>query len=362
MTSAPFRADHVGSLLRKPDLIAAMDKTPLDASLKDLQDRYIKEAIALQESVGLYAVTDGELRRKSFHVDFLEKVEGAKRQGLISDNNAMGRAPPGFAVTAKLKHARPIEVENFKFVKANTKRLAKQTMPSPTMLLRGGRSTVSKEAYPDLEAFYADIANVYREELKQLGDAGCSYVQLDDTNYAYLCDPKMLERIAATGDDPAALPKRYAKVINASIAGRPDGMVIGIHLCRGNSRSAWHAEGAYEPIAEVLLNDVAVDGYFLEYDDQRSGGFEPLRFYPKGSKKKIVLGLVSSKVPAMETKDDLKRRIDEAAKYVPLENLCLSPQCGFASTYLGNQITEDVQKRKLELVVQTATDVWGSAQ
>ena len=245
-------------------------------------------------------------------------------------------------------------------MQAHTKRTAKQTIPSPTMLLRGGRAAVSREAYPDLQAFHADIANVYREELQQLGEAGCTYVQLDDTNFAYLCDPKLRETFRQWGDDPAEVPDRFARLINSVIAGRPAGMVVGIHLCRGNSAGRWATEGGYEPIAECLLNRIDVDAYFLEYDDARSGGFEPLRFFPRQSRKKVVVGLVSTKVPALEPKDDLKRRIEAAAKYVPLENLCLSPQCGFASTFLGNPISEDVQRRKLELVVQVATEVCGT--
>ena len=375
-TKPPFRADQVGSLLRNPALRAAHEqalegKYPA-AALRELEDRCIRDAIALQESVGLHAITDGELRRTSFHADFIEKLDGARSTGALPVQGTAGGAlaatpagdkpfaPRAFAITGKLRHSRPIEVENFRFVKAHTKRTAKQTIPSPTMLLRGGRAAVSREAYPDLQAFHADIAKVYREELQQLGDAGCSYVQLDDTNFAYLCDPKLREVFRQWGDDPAEVPDRFARLINAVIAGRPAGMVAGIHLCRGNSAGRWAAEGGYEPIADCLLNRVNVNAYFLEYDDARSGGFEPLRYFPKGSRKKVVLGLVSTKVPGLESKDDLKRRIDEAAKYVPLENLCLSPQCGFASTFLGNPISEDVQRRKLELVVETATEVWGT--
>jgi 5-methyltetrahydropteroyltriglutamate--homocysteine methyltransferase len=376
-TRPPFRADQVGSLLRNPELRAAHQQA-LDgkydaAKLHQLEDRCIREAIALQESVGLHAITDGELRRTSFHADFIEKLDGARSTGDLpvqgASGGALASAPPGdkpfapraFEITGKLRHARPIEVEGFRFVKAHTKRTAKQAIPSPTMLLRGGRGAVSREAYPDLEAFHADVAQVYREELQQLGAAGCSYVQLDDTNYAYLCDPKLREVFRQWGDDPAAVPDKFARLINAVIAGRPAGMTVGIHLCRGNSAGRWAAQGGYEPIAEALLNRLDVDAYFLEYDDARSGGFEPLRFFPKKSAKKIVLGLVSTKVPALESKDELKRRIDAAAKYVPLENLCLSPQCGFASTFLGNPISEDVQRRKLALVVETAAEVWGTA-
>ena len=374
----PFRADQVGSLLRVPELRAAHEKSlqgRFDAqALRELQDRCILDIIRFQESVGLHAITDGEYRRSSFHADFIEKLDGAKASGRLAVEGTVSGvdekrtvtgkpfAPRAFTIVGKLRHSRPIEVENFKFVKANTKRTAKQTMPSPTMLLRGGRSAVSSEVYPDLEEFYADIARVYREELRQLGAAGCRYVQLDDTNFAFLCDPKLAESFRRDGYDPNVLAERFAKLINSVIADRPAGMVVGIHLCRGNSAGQWAAQGGYEPVADVLFNRVAVDAYFLEYDDERSGGFEPLRFFPKRSQKRIVLGLVSTKAPALESKDALKRRIDAAARYVPLENLCLSPQCGFASTFRGNPIPEAVQRRKLERVVEVAEEVWGSAR
>jgi len=374
----PFRADQVGSLLRVPELRAAHEKSlqgRFDAqALRELQDRCILDVIRFQESVGLHAITDGEYRRSSFHADFIEKLDGAKAVGRLAVEGTVSGvdekrtvtgkrfAPRAFTIVGKLRHSRPIEVENFKFVKANTKRTAKQAMPSPTMLLRGGRSAVSSEAYPDLEEFYTDIARVYREELGQLGAAGCRYVQLDDTNFAFLCDPKLAESFRQDGYDPDELPERFAKLINSVIADRPAGMAVGIHLCRGNSAGQWAAQGGYEPVAEVLFNRVAVDAYFLEYDDERSGGFAPLRFFPKRSQKRIVLGLVSTKAPALESKDALKRRIDAAARYVPLENLCLSPQCGFASTFRGNPVSEDVQRRKLERVVEVAQEVWGSAR
>jgi 5-methyltetrahydropteroyltriglutamate--homocysteine methyltransferase len=380
MTNAkpPYRADQVGSLLRPAELLAAHEKSLAGkydpAALRVLQDRCIRDVVAMQEAVGLHAITDGEYRRTSFHADFIEKLDGAQAQGRLAVAGAGGSgleapvaadkpfAPRGFAVTAKLRHARPIEVENFKFVKASTKRTAKQTIPSPTMLLRGGRAAVSRAAYPDLAEFHADIVKVYREELRQLGDAGCAYVQLDDTNFAYLCDVKLRETFRQVGDDPDEMPGRFADLINAVIAGRPAGMIVGIHICRGNSAGKWAAQGGYEPVAEILLNRIDVDGYFLEYDDARSGGFEPLRFFPKTSRKKVVLGLISTKLPALEAKDELKRRIDAAAKYVPLENLCLSPQCGFASNFRGNPVTEDAQRRKLELAVQVASEIWGTAQ
>jgi 5-methyltetrahydropteroyltriglutamate--homocysteine methyltransferase len=372
----PFRADQVGSLLRAPELRAAHEKFLEGqygaAALRELEDRCIRGVIRMQESVGLHAITDGEYRRTSFHADFIDKLEGAKAVGRLDikdtvsgfDENRTesGRpfAPRAFAIKGKLRHSRPIEVDNFRFVKANTSRTAKQTMPSPTMLLRGGRSAVSVEAYPDLEEFHADIALVYREELRQLGEAGCRYVQLDDTNFAFLCDPRLAETYRRYGYDLRRLPGQFAALINSAIAGRPAGMAVGIHICRGNSVGQWAARGGYEPVAEVLLGQVDADAYFLEYDDERSGGFEPLRFLPKGSPKRVVLGLVSTKVPSLETKDTLKRRIEAAAKYVPLENLCLSPQCGFASTFRGNPISEDTQRRKLERVVEVAREVWGT--
>jgi len=374
----PFRADHVGSLLRVPELRAAHEKALQGqlgaAALHELQNRCIRGVIRLQESVGLHSITDGEYRRSSFHADFIEKLAGARAAGRLDvegtvsgfdENKAKeGKpfAPRAFTIVGKLRHEQPIEVENFSFVKANTQRTAKQTIPSPTMLLRGGRAAVSYEAYPDLEELYADIAEVYREELRQLGEAGCRYVQLDDTNFAFLCDPRLADTFRRDGYDLDEMPERFANLINSAIAERPAAMVVAIHLCRGNSMGQWAARGGYEPVAEVLLNKVDVDAYFLEYDDERSGGFEPLRFFPRHSRKRIVLGLVSTKVPALESQDALKRRIEAAAKFVPLENLCLSPQCGFASTFRGNPIPEEVQRRKLERVVEVAAEVWGTAR
>jgi 5-methyltetrahydropteroyltriglutamate--homocysteine methyltransferase len=363
----PFRADQVGSLLRPTALLEATERAARGEgspeALRALQDRCIRDAIRFQESLGLQAITDGEFRRRSFASDFIEKLEGAGSPGHLAIATASSQfAPRAYQVTGKLRRAKPIELESFKFLKANTKGTAKQTIPSPTMLLRGGRGAVSREAYPDLEAFHADIAKVYREELRDLGAAGCGYVQLDDTNYAYLCDEKLRGAFREWGYAPEEMPERFAALINAVIAGRPKGMIAGIHVCRGNSAGNWAAQGGYEPVADALLNRLDVDAYFLEYDDARSGGFEPLRFYPRNSGKRVVLGLISTKNSELERKDDVKRRIEEASKYVPLDNLCLSPQCGFASTFRGNPITEDVQRKKLELVVQTAREVWGSAQ
>ncbi|MGH2585442.1 MAG: 5-methyltetrahydropteroyltriglutamate--homocysteine S-methyltransferase [Dehalococcoidia bacterium] len=366
-TSPPFHADHVGSFLRPTDLLEARDLFQRDAlsreDLRAVEDGAIREIVQFQEDLGLQSVTDGEFRRTFFHVDFLERLQGVEVQGGLTGrfHSAAGEidfAPPVMHVTGKLGHARPIQVADFSFLKSVTTRVPKVTIPSPTMLhFRGGRDAISREAYPDLEAFFDDVATAYREEISQLAEAGCTYLQLDDTNLAYLCDPAMREGAKQRGDDPNELPRRYARLINAAIAERPAGMTICIHLCRGNFRSAWAAEGGYEPVAEVLFNELAVDGYFLEYDDARSGDFTPLRFVPEG--KMVVLGLVTTKVEQLESKDQLRRRIDEAARYVPIERLCLSPQCGFSSTVHGNEIARDVQGAKLRLVVETAREVWG---
>jgi 5-methyltetrahydropteroyltriglutamate--homocysteine methyltransferase len=262
-------------------------------------------------------------------------------------------------VTGKVRHVKPIQLADFEFLRSVTSRTPKVTIPSPTMLhFRGGRGAISAEAYPQLDEFYADVATAYRTELAALGAAGCTYVQLDDTNLAYLCDEKMREGARQRGDDPDELPRRYARLINAAIAGRPAGMTVCVHLCRGNFKSAWAAEGGYEPVAEVLFNELAVDGYFLEYDDPRSGDFAPLRHVPKG--KVVVLGLVSTKLGQLESKDSLKRRIDEASRFMPLEQMCLSPQCGFSSTVHGNEIAVEAQAAKLRLVTETAREVWGA--
>jgi 5-methyltetrahydropteroyltriglutamate--homocysteine methyltransferase len=368
-TIPPFRADHVGSFLRPKELLDARERQRKGeitrAQLREVEDRAIRDVVRFQEDLGLQGITDGEYRRTYFHIDFLEQLDGIETSGgiQVKFHSAAGDvdfAPPVLKVTGKVRHAKPIQLADFEFLKAATKRVPKVTIPSPTMLhFRGGRGAISKEAYPDLEAFFEDVAAAYREELQQLGKAGCRYVQLDDTNLAYLCDPKLRAGASARGDDPDELPKRYARLINGAIAGRPAGMQVCVHLCRGNFKSAWVAEGGYEPVAQSLFNDLAVDGYFLEYDDARSGDFAPLRFVPKG--KIVVLGLVTTKSSELETKDELKRRIDEAAKHVPLDQLCLSPQCGFSSTVHGNEIMRESQAAKVRLVVDTAREVWGTA-
>jgi len=363
----PFRADHVGSFLRPKFLLDARDQFKSGAidraALRKVEDEAIRGIVKFQEDLGLRGVTDGEFRRTYFHIDFLTQLDGVETHGGIavhfhSAKGDIDFAPPVMQVTGKVRHARPIQRADFEFLKSITSRTPKVTIPSPTMLhFRGGRNAISRDAYPDLEAFYADVAAAYRDELRDLAAAGCTYVQLDDTNLAYLCDQKMREGARARGDDPDELPRRYARLINAAIAERPAGMTVCVHLCRGNFKSAWAAEGGYEPVAEVLFNELAVDGYFLEYDDARSGDFRPLRHVPKG--KTVVLGLVSTKVGSLESKDDLKGRIDEAAKFAPLAQMCLSPQCGFSSTVHGNEIAMESQEAKLRLVVDTARDVWG---
>ena len=363
----PFRADHVGSFLRPPALLDARDKFKsgaIDApALRAAEDAAIRDIVRYQAGLGLQGFTDGEFRRTYFHTDFLTRLSGVTTKGGInvSFHSAAGNidfAPPVMSVTGKVRHAQPIQRADFEFLRSVATRTPKVTIPSPTMLhFRGGRGAISAEAYPDLEAFYEDVAKAYQDEIADLAQAGCTYLQLDDTNLAYLCDAKMREGARSRGDDPDELPRRYARLINAAIATRPPTMTACVHLCRGNFKSAWAAEGGYEPVAEVLFNELAVDGYFLEYDDARSGDFAPLRHVPKG--KVVVLGLVSTKVGTLETKDDLKRRIDMAAKLVPLEQLCLSPQCGFSSTVHGNAIAVESQTAKLRLVVETAQDVWG---
>ena len=370
-TLPPFRADHVGSFLRPKALLDAREKRQKGEitreQLRTVEDAAIRDIVKFQESLGLSGITDGEFRRTYFHIDFLEQLEGVETGGgiTVAFHNAAGNvefSPPVMKITQKIRHAKDIQLADFQFLKSavSAGNTPKVTIPSPTMLhFRGGRGAISKEAYPDLDAFYDDVAAAYRAELKSLGDAGCRYVQLDDTNLAYLCDTKMREGARSRGDDPDELPRRYARLINAAIADRPAGMQVCVHLCRGNYKSAWAAEGGYEPVAEVLFNELKVDGYFLEYDDARSGDFSPLRHVPKG--KIVVLGIVSTKLGELETKDYLKKKIDEAAKLVPLEQLCLSPQCGFSSTVHGNDIAVESQASKLRLIVETARDVWGTA-
>jgi len=365
--TAPFRADHVGSFLRPKFLLDARDQFKQNAithaQLRAVEDRAIRDVIRLQEDLGLQGVTDGEYRRTFFHIDFLEQLAGVSTEGGITvhfhkANGDVDFAPPVMKIKEKVRHMKAIQGDDFDFLKSVTRRTPKVTIPSPTMLhFRGGRAAVNAQVYPDLEDFFTDVAAAYQAEIKSLAARGLTYLQLDDTNLAYLCDSRMRDGARSRGDDPDELPRRYARLINAAIADRPAGMHVCVHLCRGNFKSAWAAEGGYEPVAEVLFNELAVDGYFLEYDDARSGDFAPLRFVPKG--KIVVLGLVSTKLGQLENKDDLKRRIDQAGRYMPIEQMALSPQCGFSSTVHGNDIAVEAQAAKLRLVVDTAREVWG---
>src|SRR4051812_29981130 len=365
MMKLPARYDHVGSFLRPKYLLEARaqkargDITP--EQLRKVEDQAITEIVKFQEDVGLHSVTDGEFRRTYFHIDFLEQLAGVKTDIPVTIKKPDGTeelAPPVMRVIGKVEHAKDIQLADFKYLAAHTRQTPKVTLPSPTMLhFRGGRAGISKEHYPDLEQFYDDVARAYSAELHSLAQAGCRYVQMDDTNLAYLCDEKMREAARQRGDDPNELPHRYAAFINRVVALKPQGMTLAVHLCRGNFKSTWAAQGGYEPVAEALLSEMNVDAYFLEYDDNRSGDFRPLRFLPKG--KTVVLGLVTTKLGELEHKDDLKRRIDEAAKFAPLEQLALSPQCGFSSTVHGNDIAFEQQIAKLRLVVETAREVWG---
>jgi 5-methyltetrahydropteroyltriglutamate--homocysteine methyltransferase len=367
-TIPPFRADQVGSLIRPATLVqarkAAEAGTLPARELRRIQEGAIREAVRMQEEIGLKSITDGEYNRTWWQRDFLLKLDNvvqAASRLAVRFHTAEGvteRSPASLHVAGRLGRPHPIFVDDFAFLRSVTRETPKVTVPSPTVLhFRGGRQAVDAEAYPDIAEFYADLAAVYRAEIADLAAAGCRYVQLDEVNLAYLCDPSLRKEVAGFGEDPEALPATYARLLNEAIAGRPHDMVVAMHLCRGNFAGAWVAEGGYEPVAELLFNRVGVDAYFLEYDSPRAGGFEPLRFLPKG--KIAVLGLVTTKSPRLESKDDLKRRIDEAARFAPLEQLALSPQCGFSSGIGGETMTPDDQRRKLQLIVETAQEVWG---
>ena len=360
----PFRADQVGSLLRPAELKAARERVERGEisadELREIEDRLIREVVAKQEAIGLAGVTDGEFRRGWWNHDFLGRIDGVE---VVLDEKSVkfvGTDDPRFTsqVKRKLSRTRPLMVDHLRFLRSVTRRTPKFCIPSPSILYhRGGRAAVSREAYPDLDELWADAGAVYQEEIRDLAAAGCTYLQIDDTSFSFMCDPKFRESCRARGDDPDALPHMYAKAVKAAISNRPAGMTIAMHTCRGNWKSTWLAEGGYEPVAEAVFNETGVDAWFLEYDSDRAGGFEPLRYVPR--RRKVVLGLVSTKTPALERKDELKRRIDAAAKHVPLENLCVSPQCGFASSHHGNLLSHDDQWRKLELVVELAREVWG---
>ena len=368
MTHAPFRADHVGSLLRPAELKAARERAARGEmkaeALRELEDRSIRDVIALQEGAGLAGITDGEFRRAIWHVDFLTGFDGITatrsnyaikfqgKGGETSETSSM------MVVTGKVRRSKPVMIDHFKFLKNNTTRTPKFCIPAPTyMHMRGGRKVIDRAIYPDVEEFWSDIAKAYREEIADLVAAGCTYLQFDDVSFAFLCDAHIRDQVSHDGEDPAGLPAKYARIINSLIADRPASLGVTLHTCRGNHDSMWMASGGYEAIADALFNIADVDGFFLEYDTERAGSFEPLRFVPKG--KRVVLGLVSTKETELETKDDLKRRIDEATKFISLDQLCISPQCGFASSAPGNRVSVDVERRKLELIVEVAQEVWG---
>ncbi|MGH6814154.1 MAG: 5-methyltetrahydropteroyltriglutamate--homocysteine S-methyltransferase [Hyphomicrobiaceae bacterium] len=365
-TKPPFRADMVGSLLRPETLKDARTKHEKGeiaaAELKAVEDREIQALIKKQEDVGLQAVTDGEFRRAWWHFDFLENLTGVEafmaEQGIAF--KGVQTKPKSVRVVGKLGFpaAHP-HLEHFKFLKAHTSHVAKMTIPSPSMLhYRGGRKLIDGTVYPDLDAYYEDLGRAYAAAVTAFYEAGCRYLQFDDTSLAYFCDPEQRNMLTARGEDPDVLIRRYRDMINTAARRRPQDMTIAIHTCRGNFRSMFIASGGYEPVANLVFNEIDVDGYFMEWDDERSGGFEPLRLLPKG--KHVVLGLVTTKAGRLESKDAIERRIAEAAKYAPLEQLCLSPQCGFASTEEGNTLTEQEQWAKLRLIVEIAAEVWGS--
>ncbi|HLI22527.1 MAG TPA: 5-methyltetrahydropteroyltriglutamate--homocysteine S-methyltransferase [Stellaceae bacterium] len=372
---APFRADQVGSLLRPPALKAAREQAAkgeiAKAALTEIEDRLIREAVKKQEATGIEAITDGDFRRGSWSGDFLTAIEGVIQRpspaSAPSPETPVGGVvrdwqPPTPQVVGKLGWPKGgIQRNSFAFLKSLTTRTPKVTIPSLSMLhFRGGRAGVDAKAYPQMEEFFADAIAMWRAEIMDLAAAGCRYLQLDDTNLAYLCDARLRERVRGLGEDPDQLPHLYARLINGAIADRPADMKITVHLCRGNSLSRGHAEGGYEPVAEAMFNEVKVDGFFLEYDDARSGDFAPLRFVPKG-KLRIVLGVITSKFGKLEPKDAIKRRIDEASKYMPIEQMCLSPQCGFASHTGGNLLSEEEQYAKLRHVVELAQEIWGES-
>jgi len=369
-TTPPFRADHVGSYLRPQPLMDARRRAAegdLTADeLRAIEDDHIRGVVAAQEDVGLHGITDGEFRRLFFHVDFLEHLDGVtveEGQFLATfrrdDGTEVGFTPPTMKVTGRIGRPTSIQGPDYDFLASTTSETPKVCIPAPSMLhFRGGREGISSDVYPDLDAFFDDLTTAYRAEIADLADRGCRYVQLDDTNLAYLCDPEVRERTTARGEDPDDLTRLYCKLVNDSIRDRPEDMVASVHLCRGNFRSAWVSQGGYEPVADILFNEMDVDAFFLEYDDERSGDFAPLRLVPDD--KQVVLGLMSSKKANVEPLDEVVARINEAGRYIDLDQCALSHQCGFSSTAHGNELTEEDQWRKLARTVEVATAVWGN--
>jgi 5-methyltetrahydropteroyltriglutamate--homocysteine methyltransferase len=364
-TRPPFRADHVGSLLRP----AALHRARADRAagritageLRAVEDRAIAEAVARQEAIGLRAATDGEFRRAYWHYDFVAGLQGVEIYEPEQKIQFKGAAlPHALRVTGPVAWRRPVFVEDFRFVADHVKTaVPKQTIPSPSVVhFRGGRGAIDRATYPDLDGFFADLGRAWHAAVAAFAEAGCRYLQIDEVNIAYLCDPEQIEGLKRRGEHVEGLLETYASLLNTAIAGRPADMAVSMHLCRGNFRSTWVASGGYEPVAETLFNAIGVDAYFMEYDSERAGGFEPLRFVPRGPKM-VVLGLVTTKSGALESRDELLRRIEQAARYLPIEQLAISPQCGFASTEDGNLLTEEEQWAKLRLCVEIATEVWG---
>ncbi len=366
----PFRADHVGSLLRPQRLLDARaahaEGRIDDDELRGVEDDAIRDVVRMQEEVGLRSVTDGEFRRSSWHMDFIYQLGGIRRVEdrltvkFHSDEGDIEFTPSAAQVAERITLPEPIFADAFSFLKetASDRQTPKLTIPSPSMVhYRGGRAAIDEDVYPDLDAFWSDLTDAYADEVRAIGELGCTYLQFDDTSLAYLNDPEQREHVRAIGGDAEHQHETYIRHINEALEGRPEGMSVTTHMCKGNFRSSWVAEGGYDFVAEALFGELAVDGFFMEWDDARSGGFEPLRFVPKG--KVVVLGLVTTKRGELESKDQLKRRIEEAAQYVDVDQLCLSPQCGFSSTVEGNKLTHAQQADKLRLVVETAREVWG---
>jgi 5-methyltetrahydropteroyltriglutamate--homocysteine methyltransferase len=368
-SAPPFRADHVGSLLRPPRLLKAREdfaagRIPAD-ELRRVEDDAIREVVRMQEEVGLQSASDGEFRRASWHMDFIYELEGISRAQddlKVEFRNPEGTiefTPAALRVDGKIGVGKTIFGDHFEFLKSVvTSAVPKQTIPSPSMVhYRGGAAAIDPDVYPDRDQFWSDLTAAYAEEVRRLGELGCTYLQFDDTSLAYLNDPRQRQMMAERGEDAEHLHESYIRHINEALEGRPDGMTVTTHMCRGNFRSSWVAEGGYDFVAEALFGELGVDGFFLEYDDARSGGFEPLRFVPGG--KMVVLGLVTTKRGELEDKDQLERRIEEASRYVDVEQLCLSPQCGFSSTVEGNLLSYEQEVEKLRLIVETAAEVWG---
>jgi 5-methyltetrahydropteroyltriglutamate--homocysteine methyltransferase len=377
----PFRAEHVGSLLRPQKLLKARADLEGDQyraasgslsfeQLRQMEDDAIREAVRLQEDVGLEVITDGEFRRRSWYQDFILSLSGTAiafidPENTVSaampfqDKKAVDKLPAHLVqVTGKLARTKSTFTEHFKFLKATTRRTPKMTLPAPTMLhFWGGRAVIDQKAYPDLDAFWDDAVNIWVAEIQDLHRAGCTYVQMDDVTFPLLCDPRGQEALRRRGDDPDAVVLKYAEVLNRIVAGAPKGVTLAMHMCRGNNRGKWMGSGGYEYVSEVIFRNLNIPNFFMEYDSERAGDFRPLRHVPKG--KRVILGLVSTKSAELESKDDLKRRIDEAATYLQSDQLSLSPQCGFASNFMGNPLTLDDQRRKLQLIVETAREVWG---